>query len=190
MEQYKETVSKLSPPKLVNALLKLNEELSNVKPEDATLKSNISAKIVIVQDLISKLKKDTTSTDGELSSDKSKDCEKLERSKSGHLSQITILAKKFDTEFDKLELASDEDIRSEVLVSLDQISSSLSYQLTQVENKSTKLESLLDEDSLTDLVARNATYSEKVFYCKSKLAVAKEDEKIGFKGKPKLCFLV
>ena len=56
-----------------------------------------------------------------------------------------------------------------MLVSLDQITSSLSHQLTQVENKSNKLESLLDEDLLADLVEKNATYSEKVFYCKSKL---------------------
>ena len=57
MEQYKESVAKLTPPKLVNALLKLNDELANAKPEEVQLKSTISSKIALVQDLISKLKK-------------------------------------------------------------------------------------------------------------------------------------
>ena len=179
MEQFKETVTKCSPTKLVNTLLKLNEDLAAVKPEDTPLKTEIKAKIAIVQDLISKLKKDTNAaaSDAVLSTDKSNDCEKLERSKSGHLAQITTLVKKFEIEFSNLETAADEDERSEVLISLDQITSSLSYQLTQVEHKTTKLELLLDEDALIDLVARNSTYSEKVFYCKSKLTAAKEHEK-------------
>ena len=103
MEQYKETVSKLTPPKLVNALLKLNEELANVKPEDAQLKSAISAKIVIVQDLISKLKKDTTSIASETSSDK------IRTVKNWSDQSRVILVKKLETEFNKLEVASDED---------------------------------------------------------------------------------
>ena len=161
MEQFKETVAKCSPTKLVNTLLKLNEDLAAVKPEDTPLKTEIKAKIAIVQDLISKLKKDTNAaaSDAVLSTDKSNDCEKLERSKSGHLAQITTLVKKFEIEFSNLETAADEDERSEVLISLDQITSSLSYQLTQVEHKTTKLELLLDEDALIDLVARNSTYS-------------------------------
>ena len=36
---------------------------------------------------------------------------------------------------------------------------------------------LLDEDALTDLIGQNATYSDRVFFCKSKLASAKEHEK-------------
>ena len=129
--------------------------------------------------MISKLKKDTNTAadDAAANTDKSNDCEKLERSKSGHLAQITNLVKKFESQFSNLEIAADEDERSEVLISLDQISSSLAYQLTEVEHKTTKLELLLDEDALIDLVAKNSTYSEKVFYCKSKLAAAKEHEK-------------
>ena len=180
MEQFKETVAKYSPTKLVNTLLKLNEDLATVKPEDTPLKTEIKAKIAIVQDLISKLKKDTSAADAGAvaDTDKSNDCEKLERSKSGHLAQITTLSKKFETQFSNLEIAADEDERSEVLISLDQINSSLAYQLTQVEHKTIKLELLLDEDALIDLVAKNSTYSEKVFYCKSKLAAAKEHEKV------------
>ena len=130
MEQFKETVTKYSPTKLVNTLLKLNEDLAAVKPEDTPLKTEIKAKIAIVQDLISKLKKDTNAAaaDAVAGTDKSNDCEKLERSKSGHLAQITTLVKKFETQFSNLEIAADEDERSEVLISLDQISSSLAYQ--------------------------------------------------------------
>ena len=111
--------------------------------------------------MISKLKKDTNAaaSDAVLSTDKSNDCEKLERSKSGHLAQITTLVKKFEIEFSNLETAADEDESSEVLISLDEITSSLSYQLTQVEHKPTKLELLLDEDALIDLVAREFTFA-------------------------------
>ena len=92
MEEYNESVSKLTPPKLVNVLLKLNEDLAKVKPEDVHSKSSINAKIAVVQELISKLKKDTGTG---ISLEKNSNGEKLERSKSGHLAQITILYTKF-----------------------------------------------------------------------------------------------
>ena len=131
MNEYKESVSKLSPPKLVNVLLKLNEELAKAPPEDVNLKTTINAKIVIVQELISKLKTDITPA----VSLRGSDSDKLERSKAGHLAQITVLYNKFETEFDKFETALEEDDRSEILVTLDQISSSLSCKLVQVEHK-------------------------------------------------------
>ena len=69
MDQFKENVAKYSPAKLVNTLLKLNEDLATVKPDDTPLKAEIKAKIAIVQDLISKLKKDTnTAADDVLAS--------------------------------------------------------------------------------------------------------------------------
>ena len=106
MEQYKETVSKYTPAKLVNALLKLYEDLANTKPEDVTLKTDTKAKIPVIQDLISKLKKDTDTVAAGVGLDtaRNNDCDKLERSKAGHLAQITILVKKFEAEFNNLEI--------------------------------------------------------------------------------------
>ena len=48
MDQFKENVAKYSPTKLVNTLLKLNEDLATVKPDDTPLKAEIKAKIAIV----------------------------------------------------------------------------------------------------------------------------------------------
>lgn len=177
MEAYKESLSKLTPDKLVNILLSLNDEHKKSDPSDTQTLKAIAAKIAALQESISTLKRDPPLTIDPLNLAKNTDVDKLERSRSGHMAQITTLLKKFNSLNKYLSTSTDED-RGELLVELDQIASSLSYQLTQIGHKTTKLELLLDEDSLSDLIKKNATYSEKVFKCKSRLLAIKEHEKV------------
>ena len=179
MEAYKSSLAKLTPEKLVNTLLTLNEEFKNIVPEDKALADAVRAKIEAVKEQISGLKRDrspSVRTEGR-AVDRAADAEKLERSRSGHLAQITILSKKFDALLETLSSLTEESDRSEATIQLDQITSALNYQLTQVENKSNKLELILNEDALAELVTKNAAYSEKVFKCRSELAALKEHEK-------------
>ena len=164
MEEFKENATKVLPTKLVNILLQLKDNHSQISKDDVTSINEVKEKIAFVQNLISSLKKDVGA--GVVS--KTPECEKLGRSRAGHLSQITIQYSKFVSEYDNLDPLTDKEHRSEILVTLDQVCSGLEYQLKQVENKTIKLELLLDEDALTDLIGQNATYSDKVFYCKSK----------------------
>ena len=95
MEAYKASIAKLTPEKLVNTLLALNEEFKNIVPEDKGLADAVRAKIEVVKEQISGLRRDRSpsvrvDTRG---GDRSADAEKLERSRSGHLAQITILGK-------------------------------------------------------------------------------------------------
>ena len=179
MEAYKSSLAKLTPEKLVNTLLTLNEEFKNIVPEDKALADAVRAKIEAVKEQISGLKRDRSPSVRTESRavDRAADAEKLERSRSGHLAQITILSKKFDALLETLSSLTEESDRSEATIQLDQITSALNYQLTQVENKSNKLELILNEDALAELVTKNAAYSEKVFKCRSELAALKEHEK-------------
>ena len=148
MEGFTDNLAKLTPDKLVNLLLKLGDEHRKSDPADQSSLDLINEKIKAVHEAISTLGKDK----GNIS--KVTDIDKLERSKAGHLGQITVLTNKFESKFDDLSTASEEDDRSELIITLDQIASTLSYQLAQVENKTNKLELLLNEDSLSDLVAK------------------------------------
>ena len=68
------------------------------------------------------------------------------RSRGGNLAQITSLIKKFDSTYDSLTVDSTEDERTNILIDLEQLVSSLAHQLGQAENKTVKLEILSDED--------------------------------------------
>ena len=169
MDIYKGKISKMDLSTLVNELLRLNEEHKDIPPENEALLTDITMKIGFVQDIIATFKKD-------VSSSKSLDGDKLMKSRTAHLGQITKLQTKFELEYDKLKDSSEEQ-RLEILVNLDQVTSSLTYQLTQIEAKTNKLELLLDEELLHDVVSKNAVYSEKVFFCKSQLSSLKETQK-------------
>ena len=58
MEVYKSNLAKLTPEKLVNTLLTLNEEFKNIVPEDKALADAVRAKIEAVKEQISGLKRD------------------------------------------------------------------------------------------------------------------------------------
>ena len=58
MEAYNASLAKLTPEKLVNTLLTLNEEFKNIIPEDKALSYAIRAKIEAVKEQISGLKRD------------------------------------------------------------------------------------------------------------------------------------
>ena len=45
MEAYKASIAKLTPEKLVNTLLTLNEEFKNIIPEDKALADAVRAKL-------------------------------------------------------------------------------------------------------------------------------------------------
>ena len=166
MDNYKSKISKMDLSTLVNELLRLNEEHKGISPDNETLLTEITMKIGFVQDIIATFKKDVNSS-------KSLDGDRLMKSRTAHLCQITKLQNEFDLEYGKIKDSSEEE-RLAILVNLDQLSSSLTYQLTQIEARTNKLELLLDEESLQDVVSNNAVYSEKVFLCKSQLSSLKE----------------
>ena len=58
MEAYKASIAKLTPEKLVNTLLTLNEEFKNIIPEDKALADAVRAKIEVVKEQISGLRRD------------------------------------------------------------------------------------------------------------------------------------
>ena len=58
MEAYKASIAKLTPEKLVNTLLTLNEEFKNIVPEDKGLADAVRAKIEVVKEQISGLRRD------------------------------------------------------------------------------------------------------------------------------------
>ena len=58
MEAYKASIAKLTPEKLVNTLLALNEEFKNIVPEDKGLADAVRAKIEVNKGQISGLRKD------------------------------------------------------------------------------------------------------------------------------------
>ena len=58
MEAYKASIAKLTPEKLDNTLLTLNEEFKNIIPEDKALADAVRAKIEVVKEQISGLRRD------------------------------------------------------------------------------------------------------------------------------------
>ena len=101
-----------------------------------------------------------------------------------------MLSKKFEGEYSRFNNEADlaEDDRIIILVDLETIVSSLNYQLTQVELRTTKLETLLTEEQIGDIIGQNAAYAGKVFEAKSKLSSVKEIQKnrISSQNKAKL----
>ena len=62
MEVYKASIAKLTPKKLVNTLLTLNEEFKNIFPEDKVLADEVRPKIEVVKEQISGLRRDRSSS--------------------------------------------------------------------------------------------------------------------------------
>ena len=137
MEAYKSSLAKLTPEKLVNTLLTLNEEFKNIAPEDKALADAVRAKIEAVKEQISGLKRDRSPSVRTESRavDRAADAEKLERSRSGHLAQITILSKKFDALLETLSSLTEESDRSEAIIQLDQFASALNYHINKLKIK-------------------------------------------------------
>ena len=186
MDTFLVSVQKSSPQELFNLLLKLNQDHKKISPENKVEIDALNEKIALVQDRISLLKfSDNENTDTSPAS--SVDRDKMVRSRGGNLAQITSLIKKFDSTYDSLTVDSTEDERTNILIDLEQLVSSLAHQLGQAENKTVKLETLSDEDFINDLIEKNASYSDKIFLCKSKLKALKDQQKIRLQQQSKAC---
>ena len=97
MDIYKGKISKMDLSTLVNELLRLNEEHKATPHENEALLTEITMKIGFVQDIIATFKKD-------VSSSKSLDGDKLMKSRTAHLGQITRLQNKFELEYGNLRI--------------------------------------------------------------------------------------